>query len=78
MFSSKMLEKSNLLEISISFGAANSAFFISGNSEKSYQKIVKMAIFCKKIFLHSGLPKPNANSGHKFCNPFGSIQTPLK
>ena len=43
---------------------------ISGNSEKSYRKIVKMAEFCKKIFLHLGLPKPNANSGHAFFNWF--------
>ena len=68
MFSTKMSEKCNLLEISFSFDAANSAFFTSGNSEKSYQKIVKMANFCNKIFLHSGLPKPNANSGHGFFN----------
>ena len=47
-------------------------------SVKSCRKIVKMAEFCKKIFLHLGVPKPNANSGHGFFNWFGLIETPLK
>ena len=32
----------------------------------------------RKLFLHLGLQKPNANSGHEFFNWFGLIENPLK
>ena len=52
-------------------------FWFLRTLKKSYKKIVKIATFCKKIFLHLGLPKPNANSGHGFFNRFWLVETLL-